>query len=75
MSTIIKFQDVEEKIIDVREQKVILDRDVAVLYGVTTREINQAVKNNPRKFPNEGYIFELSKNEKRRLSKILITLK
>ena len=41
-----------------------LNCDVAALYGVETREINQALKNNLEKFP-EGYIFQLSKEEKR----------
>ena len=39
-----------------------MDSDVAVLYGVETREINQAVRNNPEKFPN-GYVFELDRQE------------
>ena len=59
---IVKFETVESKIIDVRGEKVILDSDVAALYGVETKDINKAVKNNPDKFP-EGYIFELSKQE------------
>jgi hypothetical protein len=41
---------------------VILDSDVAELYGVETKRINEAVKNNLEKFP-EGYIFELDQNE------------
>jgi hypothetical protein len=41
---------------------VILDSDVAELYGITTKEVNQAVKNNPEKFPN-SYTFELTKSE------------
>ncbi len=60
---IIKFSDVEDRIILLRNEKVILSNDVATLYGVETREINQAVKNNPDKFPS-GYIFELTSNEK-----------
>jgi len=56
-------KDVEDKMITLRNQQVILDSDVAELYGVKTKEINQAVKNNPRKFP-KGYIWELSENEK-----------
>lgn len=44
--------------LNVRGQNVLLDRDVAMLYGVETRIVNQAVKNNPLKFP-EGYIIEL----------------
>jgi len=54
--------EVEEKIITLRNEFVLLDSDVAALYEVQTKEINQAVKNNPRKFPH-GYIFELDKNE------------
>ena len=55
--------DVESKIITLRNQQVILDSDVAELYGVETRDINKAVKNNPQKFPN-GYVFELNVSEK-----------
>ena len=54
--------EVENKIITLRDQQVILDSDVAELYGVQTKEINQAVKNNPRKFP-VGYIFQLDNQE------------
>ena len=61
--------EVESKIITLRNQQVILDSDVAELYGVQTKEINQAVRNNPEKFP-EGYIFELSEVEKSELVKI-----
>jgi len=63
MTGIIKLEDVESKIIKIRKQKVLIDSDVAKLYGVETRDINKAVKNNPEKFP-EGYIFELTKTEK-----------
>ena len=55
--------DVQNKIINVRSQQVILDTDVAELYGVQTRDINKAVKNNPEKFP-QNYILVLSKKEK-----------
>lgn len=55
--------DVESKIITLRDQQVILDCDVAELYGVETRDINKAVKNNPEKFP-EGYVFMLDNEEK-----------
>ena len=53
----------KEKPIVLRNQKVLLDCDVAELYGVKTKEVNQAVKNNPEKFPY-GYIFVLDKYEK-----------
>ena len=48
--------------------KVLLDFDVAALYGVQTKEVNQAVKNNPDKFP-KGYIFTINKKEKIELVK------
>ena len=73
MSDIVQFNDVEEKIIILRNQPVLLDSDVAALYEVQTKEINQAVKNNPQKFP-QGYIFKLDKKEVTDLrSKILTT--
>ena len=68
-------EKVTSKIILIRDTQVIIDRDVAELYGVTTREINQALKNNPRKFPSD-FVIELTNSEKqKRLSKILITSK
>ena len=70
---IIKFNTVEEKIITIRDTPVILDSDVAELYGVETREVNQAIKNNPDKFP-DGYLIQLNTNEWSNLkSKILIS--
>jgi hypothetical protein len=56
-------KEVEARVIELREQKVILDRDVAELYQTETREINKAVKNNPEKFP-DGYCFTLQPSEK-----------
>ena len=62
MSNIVKFNDVIDKIITIREQKVLLDSDVAELYGVETKRINEAVSNNPDRFPT-GYIIELHSEE------------
>jgi hypothetical protein len=62
------FSQVQSRIIALRNQRVILDSNVAELYGVETREINQAVKNNPDKFP-KGYVFELEKSEKEEVIK------
>lgn len=59
---VIKQNQVQEKIITIRHQKVIIDADVAALYGVETKRVNEAVKNNPNKFP-DGYLFELTKKE------------
>lgn len=55
--------DVEQRMIMLRNQPVLIDADVATLYGVQTKEINQALRNNPQKFP-PGYVFQLEKNEK-----------
>ena len=66
--------NVEDKIITLRNQQVILDCDVAELYGVETKRINEAVSNNPEKFP-EGYIFELDNQEVTSLRSKISTLK
>ncbi|HQH19425.1 MAG TPA: ORF6N domain-containing protein [Bacteroidales bacterium] len=58
----IKLEQVENKIITINNLKVIIDSDVAILYGVETKRINEAVKNNPDKFP-EGYILAISQDE------------
>ncbi|MBO4503385.1 MAG: ORF6N domain-containing protein [Bacteroidales bacterium] len=65
--------EVENRMITLRGQQVILSNHVAELYGVETREVNQAIKNNPEKFP-EGYVFELNKDEKKEVVKIFDNL-
>jgi hypothetical protein len=60
--------DVEERMIVLRQQTILLDCDVAALYGVKTREINQALRNNPNKFP-PGYVFLLCDEEKNEVVK------
>lgn len=61
-TSMVTFDEVRDRIVLLRGQQVILDYAFAELYGVETREINQAVKNNPRKFP-EGWMFELDNQE------------
>ena len=69
----ISIEDVESKIVRVRGIDVIADADVARLYGVQTKEVNQAVRNNLDKFPSD-YLFQLTDNESSDLrSKILTT--
>ena len=70
----INIQKVEDKIAVIRDVEVIADADVAVLYGVETKRINEAVRNNPDKFP-ERYMFELSKSELRDLRSKISTTK
>ena len=53
---------IEEKLIEIRNKKVLLDCDVAHLYGIETKRVNEAVKNNPEKFP-EGYVIYLDEEE------------
>ena len=62
MTDIVKVEQVKNTLMSLRGQDVILASDVAKLYGVETRAINQAVKNNPDKFP-EGFVYELTKEE------------
>ena len=60
---ILKLNEVEKRIIVLRDMPIIMDSDVAEIYGVETKRINEAVKNNPDKFP-EGFIFSLQSLEK-----------
>ena len=64
---------VKSRMVAIRGQMTLLDRDVAELYGVATREINQAVRNNPGKFP-EGYVVELNEEESKVLRSKFLTL-
>ena len=64
---------VKSRILEIRGQQVLLDRDVAALYGAETRIINQAVKNNPDKFP-AGYVAELTMREVDALRSKILTL-
>ncbi|MCT7909179.1 ORF6N domain-containing protein [Arcobacter lacus] len=59
---IINENNIKDKIHTIRNQQVILDRDLAELYGVETKVLNQAVKRNEARFPND-FMFQLSKEE------------
>ena len=73
MSGLIRHQDIRDMIIEIRGERVLLDRDVAELYGVETKHINQALRNNPDKFP-EGYIIMLESNDWDSLRSNFLTL-
>ena len=62
MSELISIEAVASKIFFIRSVKVMLDRDLAELYGVETRVLNQAVKRHKKRFP-EDFMFQLSKSE------------
>ncbi|MDD3775779.1 MAG: ORF6N domain-containing protein [Sulfurovaceae bacterium] len=57
------FEDIKNKLIRYKNEFVLLDSDIADIYGVQTRDINKAVANNPDKFP-DGYVMQLTKEEK-----------
>ena len=59
---IINENSIKDKILTIRNHQVMLDRDLAELYGVETKHINQAVKRNETRFPKD-FMFQLSKEE------------
>jgi hypothetical protein len=64
---IIPIGRIAHRILNLHGQKVLLDRDLAMLYGVETRALNQAVKRNSARFP-EDFVFTLSREEIERIS-------
>ena len=65
---------VEQAILLIRNKKVILDRELAKLYGVETRVLNQAVQRNIERFPDD-FIFALTREEIMRISQIVTSSK
>ena len=65
---------VQSRIYSIRGKKVMLDGDIAELYGVETKRVNEGVKNNPDKFPSDFY-FELNDEEQEFLRSKFSTLK
>lgn len=65
-ASIIPVERVERSIYLIRGHKVMLDRDLAALYGVETKALNQAVKRNTGRFPSD-FVFRLSKDETKEL--------
>ena len=63
---LIRYNEIEERVIILRDVPVVIDSDIAAIYDVETKRINEAVANNPDKFP-QGYIVELNQNEKKEL--------
>jgi hypothetical protein len=60
MSNAIALEVIATKILEIRGKKVMLDRDLAQLYGVETRVLNQAVKRNKSRFPDD-FVFSLTR--------------
>ena len=65
-SAIIPVERIQRCILLIRNHKVILDRDLAVLYGVETKALNQAVRRNIKRFPPD-FMFQMTKVEKEQL--------
>ena len=75
MEEIVRIEIIEQKIFMIRGHKVMLDRDLASLYGVKTMVLNQAVKRNINRFPQD-FMFQLSKKEMENwISQIVISNK
>lgn len=69
----LKHFNIESMIQVIREQQVMLDSDLAMLYGVETKSLNQAVKRNINRFP-EDFMFQLTKEEFQSLRSQIVTL-
>jgi hypothetical protein len=72
MKSIVPIEVIEQKILLMRGQKVMLDRDLAQLYGVETRVLNQAAQRNIDRFP-EDFMFPLTREEITRISQFVIS--
>ena len=66
MTYSVSVEAIQEKIIFIRGERVLLDRDLGQMYGVTTKALNQAVKRNSRRFPRD-FMFALNESEKNEL--------
>jgi len=74
MPDIVPMEDIASKIYFIRDLKVMLDRDLAELYGVETRVLNQAVTRNIKRFPDD-FMFYLTRDEIMRISQIVTSSK
>ena len=62
MAKVVPIEIIATKILEIRGKRVMLDRDLAQLYGVATRRLNEQVRRNRERFP-EDFMFQLSKEE------------
>jgi hypothetical protein len=74
MSEIVPITKIESRIFQIRGKRVMLDKDLAMLYEVPTFVLNQAVKRNAKRFPGD-FMFALTREEINRISQIVISLK
>ncbi len=74
MTKLIPVETIASKILFLRNEKVLLDRDLAEMYGVETKQLKRAVRRNIGPFPKD-FMFQLSKAEHRSLRRQFGTLK
>jgi hypothetical protein len=67
-SALVSQREIENAIVLLRSEKVLLDSDLALFYGVSTKALNQAVKRNLGRFPSD-FMFRLSQAETRSLNR------
>ena len=72
MTTLVPIESIISKIIILRGEKALLDRDLAVLYGVETKALKQAVRRNAKRFPGD-FLFELTEDEFQDLRSQIVT--
>jgi len=74
MSNKVSVEVIAAHILEIRGKRVMVDRDLATLYGVSTKALNQAVKRNTKRFPGD-FMFQLSPSEKNKVVTICDHLK
>src|SRR5437868_12618845 len=74
VNTPISLEEVAGSILIIRGRRVILDRELAAIYGVETRVLNQSVRRNIERFP-EDFMFQISREEAERLRSQTVILK
>ena len=74
MMELVPLERIVSKIYLIRDKKVMLDRELALLYGVETKVLKQAVRRNIKRFPDD-FMFELTKEENQSLRSQFVTLK
>ncbi len=72
MAIILKPENVAQLVFFIRGEKVMFDADLAMLYGVTTKALNQAVKRNSQRFPSD-FMFQLTKTEHDNMRSQIVT--
>jgi phage regulator Rha-like protein len=70
--TVIPVERIESKIYFIHGKKVMLDRDLADLYGVQTKVLNQAVKRNKKRFPDDDFMFQLTVKEAENFKSLIL---